>query len=223
MIKAVIFDIDNTLYSYDETHPKAMAAVLEYGRTQLGIPDAQMEPLLKQYQKQLNTELCGQAAMHNRAFRFLRLLEQKKLPLCHADRLNRLYWDTLIAASVPSPGAVECIRSLHDSGYILGIGTDMTLDFQLQKLEHLGILPYLDFIVSSEEAGCEKPDPRLFALCVRKAGVRPEECVFIGDSLKKDILGSEGCGMKALWYTQEEAERPSISHFSQLKEKLLQL
>ena len=103
----------------------------------------------------------------------------------------------------------------------------MTLIYQLKKLRKLQMLPFFDFIVSSEEANTEKPDPKLFSLCADKAGVSPEECLFVGDNLKKDVLGPRGIGMRSVWYcpdAQKASERPeidSISHYDQLVQYLL--
>ena len=66
------------------------------------------------------------------------------------------------------------------------------------------MLENFDFIVSSEEAGMDKPAPGLFALCAKKAGCRPEECLFVGDSLKRDVRGALDAGMSAAWYFPAE-------------------
>ena len=100
----------------------------------------------------------------------------------------------------------------------IGVGTDMTAYIQYKKLTALGLAPYVDFIVTSEEAGVEKPDPHLFEICIEKAGVSADECAFIGDSLKKDVEGSAKCGLKGIWYTQgkepeTEVEYPVIQSF----------
>lgn len=52
----------------------------------------------------------------------------------------------------------------------------------------------------------EKPEKKLFDRCCEKAQCRPEECVFIGDHLKKDVMGSLSAGMKAVWYLPSEIE-----------------
>ena len=41
MIKAVIFDIDNTLYSYDKAHEQAFPKLAGYAEAELGIPEAE--------------------------------------------------------------------------------------------------------------------------------------------------------------------------------------
>ena len=44
------------------------------------------------------------------------------------------------------------------------------------------------------------PHPEFMALCVKKAGCKPEEMVFVGDTFKKDVAGSAKAGMHRVWY-----------------------
>ena len=53
--------------------------------------------------------------------------------------------------------------------------------------------------------GAEKPNPRLFLECVRKAGVPAGECLFIGDSLAKDVRGATDAGLQAFLYAPGSA------------------
>lgn len=228
MIKAVIFDIDNTLYSYDDAHAVAWEALCAYAREQLHM-DAETFLRCHKAAQTIVTERLGTdcAALHNRQLRYQVLLEENQLPLHHAMAMNDLYWGTLIAAARPTPGIMDCLQALKQAGYILGIGTDMTIDYQLKKLTALQMLPLFDFIVSSEEVNAEKPNKKLFACCVQKAGVLPEECLFVGDSLKKDVYGAAGAGMESLWYCPEgscQAQDPlvrTITHYHQLQDLLV--
>lgn len=223
MIKAVIFDIDETLYSYKRAHAVAFARVCDFAQQELSIPPQEMKTYYDAELGTMKQQLGPQAAIHNRLIRFLRILEQKQLPLSYARVLDSLYWNTLVDAAVPEPGCIQALEELKQAGYILGVGTNMTLDWQLVKLERLGLLSYFSFVVSSEEAGVEKPQPELFALCAQKAGVSPAECLFVGDSLKGDVLGAENAGMQALWYAPDQAdfpEHPGFSHYSQLKKQI---
>jgi putative hydrolase of the HAD superfamily len=142
----------------------------------------------------------------------------------HALKMDEIYWDTLIEAATPSDGAVELLHQLKQQGLRIGIGTDMTARIQLRKLTELGMLPYVDFLVSSEEAGVEKPAPEFFARCVAKAGCESRECLFIGDNLKKDVFGALNAGWKAVWYCPEGAQMGDdilqIANFAQLPELL---
>jgi len=52
-------------------------------------------------------------------------------------------------------------------------------------------------------------------LCVRKSGVKAEECVFVGDNFKKDVVGAASVGMKAVWYNPKGKEVPEGTGLTQ--------
>lgn len=221
MIKAVIFDVDNTLYSYTKAHGKAFAALSAYADKNLGLSPENFENLHKRAERELRAYMGNVAAVHNRLIRYQIMLENSDLPLYpHALNMDELYWNTLIDAAVPSDGALDALKLLKKQGVRIGIGTDMTARIQFKKLTALGLLPYIDFLVSSEEAGAEKPDPVIFRRCAAKAGCKEQECLFVGDSLKKDVLGAEAAGLKAVWYCpdgyRDEADVPQITNLLEL-------
>ena len=82
----------------------------------------------------------------------------------------------------------------------------MTAAVQFEKLIRLKLLSYIDFMVCSEEAGAEKPDKVFFDLCLKKVGCASKECLFVGDSLKKDVLGARNAGMQAVWFRPQGKE-----------------
>lgn len=228
MPKAILFDIDDTLYSYERAHQTAFDRLCGYAEQNLGLSREDFQRLHKAAMISVD-ETLGQpcAAMHDRLLRYQRLLELAGKPLGpYALEMEALYWDTLIDAAVASPGALPCLQALKEAGYTVGVGSDMTLDYQLKKLTRLGMLPYIDFVVTSEEVLAEKPEPKLFLRCAEKAGAAPEECLFIGDSVKKDVQGAQAVGMEALWFQPDRAlaaqrpEVPSIQDFWQLRERL---
>lgn len=201
MIKAVVFDIDNTLYSYDDAHAVAFEALLHYSDEQLGMNPAVFR---EEYRKAMENQAAAMgnvAALHNRIIRFQHILEKRGLPLYpHVLEMYSLYWDTLLGAAVPSVGALETMKELRTEGICIGIGTDMTSRMQFMKLTSLGLLSYIDFFVSSEEACAEKPASQFFECVIKKAGCIPQECLFVGDNLKKDVLGATSAGLRGVWY-----------------------
>ena len=201
MIQAVIFDIDNTLYDYDAAHAVAFQALSEYAQHTLGVDSKEFEALHQRANQLLQARTGGDcAAIHNRLLRYQILLEELGKPIPHAPVMERLYWNTLIDAAVPSPGARDCLEQLRQAGLRLGVGTDMTADWQYAKLERLNLLPLLDFVVTSEEVTQEKPGARFFQLCREKAGCPASACVFVGDNHSKDVEGAKRAGMRPVWY-----------------------
>ena len=210
MIKAVFFDIDDTLYSYTEAHKPALKAMKEYAFRELGVPEDAYDEYIRQAQAVVKQRVGRDCStLHNRLIRFQCMLEILKKPLFpHAEAMGCLYWDTLIGHMREEEGAGELLKSLKERGYYVGIGTNMTAGIQFRKIAALGFGSRIDGMVTSEEAGVQKPDPKLFLLCAEKAGAAPEESVFVGDSLKKDVRGACAAGMKGILYRKEPGAEP---------------
>lgn len=210
MIKEVIFDIDNTLYNYETGHREGTVRLCRYVQEAFGAEPEEFMERLKRSNQEL-TERLGRnnAAIHSRSLRLQNLLEVWGKPLFpHVQRMYDLYWNTLLEKSGPEPGAAACMEKLQELGISIGIGTDMTAAMQYKKLERFGFAPFITHMVTSQEAGVEKPHPDFMALCVRKAGVKAEECAFVGDHFYKDACGSRDFGMHGIWYNPEGKEPP---------------
>ena len=224
MIRAFVFDLDDTLYSYQTAHPYGYDAVRSYAEHTLGLDggsfDRRIREIMAEY---LDVMGSNCAAVHNRLIRFQQLVEPLGLPLAHVAVMDRLYWDTLMAHMERAPGVAEAMDELKARGFKLGVGTNMTADYQFEKLSRLGLLDKLDFLVSSEEAGVEKPDPGLFLACARKAGCESSQCVFVGDSLKHDVLGALSAGMPAVWYRPVPKESDAVPEGAVLIRSMSQL
>lgn len=225
MIKAAFFDIDNTLYNFDDANRYGMQAVRDYCQHFFGLEETQFEEYYRKAWR-LGEQRVGSdtAAIHSRMIRFQCMMELLGQPLFpHTKVLSHMYWDTVLAHMDASPGVERLLGTLKESGVRIGVGTDMTAYIQYRKLEELGFSSYIDMVVTSEEAGVEKPHPKFFGLCVEKAGCRAEECVFIGDSRKKDVEGAIAAGMHGIWYSmgkepEEELPFPVIRSFEEVRD-----
>jgi putative hydrolase of the HAD superfamily len=84
-------------------------------------------------------------------------------------------------------------------GIRLGIITNGDLDFQLRKIDFLGIGERFEHIVASGELGVTKPDERIFAHAVDLFDAAPDECVYVGDRLHTDAIGAARAGLLGVW------------------------
>lgn len=214
-IRTVIFDIDNTLYSYEEAHRTAFGVLSGYADRILGLEPDVFARLVKEAGRTQVLHAGGPfAPIHSRLVRFQLVLERAGKPLSHARVMDALYWSVFLAGMTPFAGVPDCFPTLREAGYRIGIGTNMTADYQFAKLEKLGVLPWVDFMVSSEETVAEKPDARFFACCAEKSGGPAESCLFVGDHPMGDVQGALSAGMEAVWLCRVAAgpaELPGVA------------
>lgn len=201
MIKAVIFDLDDTLYDYNSINPIGISNVRELAKEKLGITHEAFEEALKWARKETKAGLGNVAAGHNRLLYFQKTLEYLgENPTSIALEMYEAYWGTLLREMSLNNGAMELLNYLKNKGIKIGICTDLTVHIQHRKLRKLGIDAYIDALVTGEEVGVVKPDKKMFDLTMKKLGVESKECIHVGDSYAKDIVGAENAGIKAFWF-----------------------
>jgi putative hydrolase of the HAD superfamily len=86
-------------------------------------------------------------------------------------------------------------------------------------LEVLGLARHLEFVIDSSHVGVEKPDPRIFAIALERAGLAPGEAVYVGDLYSVDVVGARAAGMGAIlmdpgacWGVRDCPTAPSALH-----------
>jgi putative hydrolase of the HAD superfamily len=101
-----------------------------------------------------------------------------------------------IALDAPVPAL---LRVLRERGFKTGVITDGWLEVQKRKIAALGLEALVDKVVCSDTWGREawKPSPRAFREMESALGVRPEQCLYIGDNPAKDFSGACNAGWQA--------------------------
>ena len=89
--------------------------------------------------------------------------------------------------------------------------TDLTSHIQHRKILKLGLQAYIDYIVTSEEVGADKPSEMMFKAALKKMSLQPHEVCMIGDSFEKDIIGANNYGIFGFWYRPSPTEENHIT------------
>ena len=92
---------------------------------------------------------------------------------------------------------LSTMKTLKERKLILGLLTNATKEM-ISIYRKLGLEPYLDFVVTSEEAGSDKPNPPIFLLALERAGVDASEAVHVGDQHSLDVVGARGVGISPI-------------------------
>jgi HAD superfamily hydrolase (TIGR01549 family) len=191
--KAVLLDFDNTIYPYEPPHEAAMAYVRRAMIRDYSLPEADFDLQFAKARDQVKRQLGATASSHSRLLYFKRTLELLGLgsQIQAALNLEQVYWRTFFSRIEVFPGVVDFLEDLRLAAIPLAVITDLTAQIQLRKIVYLGLDHYLDVVVTSEEAGADKPDPRLFCVALEKLLVHERPVWFIGDNPTADMLGAK--------------------------------
>ena len=201
MFRGVLIDLDNTLYSYDPAHRVGLRAAFEAAGDW-----GAFDPFAAEYRAArdaVTARLKGQGSCRSRLFAFQSMCEARGVahPYVLARELAKTYWRAFVAAMRPDPDAVEFLRRCRSDQIPVCVVTDMTAEIQIDKILSLGLIDLIPHLVTSEEVGAEKPDPRMFEAGLAKIGVQANEAVMVGDDLKKDVLGASAIGVRTAMIT----------------------
>lgn len=204
MIKAVIFDLDDTLYDYKALERAAFECVGELVRERLGVSEEQCEEAFMRARQATKAKLGETATSHSRMLYFQKTLEYLDIrPLYLALEMYETYWGFFLDNMMLYPGVRELLEALHEKYIRVGVCTDLLAHIQHRKLRRLGMMDDVDCLVTSEEAGVEKPAPGIFHLCLEKLRLPAEEVCFVGDNLERDVKGAMAAGLQAVWFRPE--------------------
>ncbi|MFA5451680.1 MAG: HAD family hydrolase [Dehalococcoidales bacterium] len=224
MIKAVFFDLYNTLITYDppreDTHirllkdrgiiitRKAIAPAIKAGdeffyreNSRLLIKERSPEEQQKfwyEYEMTILNKAGISGLATEEVFGLLKELQKVKYEMA------------------PFSDVLPAFSALKNSGYKLGIISNIDRDIN-PMCEKMGLSPYLDIVLTSHQTGLYKPSPQIFHLACEKTGVTPAQAVYIGDQYQIDVVGANRSGMTGVLLDRNE-----LSDANQQAEHLLQ-
>lgn len=94
----------------------------------------------------------------------------------------------------PQPHAVETLSRLKEDGYKTGLLSNCSHEIPVVWPE-TPLAPLIDVAVFSCSVNMRKPDPRIYQLTAERLGVRPEECLYVGDGGSQELSGALTVGM----------------------------
>jgi putative hydrolase of the HAD superfamily len=215
MLKAVLFDLDDTLIDWSGVETTWDLRDQQYSRGVFDYICADVQPLddFERYVEEFKEHI--------------RLAWESGRGNLRAPHLGRVLRDTLVAVGVPAdviderrcleaygwqaaPGLVAfpdvpaMLQLLRDNGVRIGIVTNahMPMWVRDRELEQLALLDYFaDCRVSAADVGYLKPHPTIFEQALACVGVQADEAVFVGDHPVADVAGAQGVGLKGVLRT----------------------
>lgn len=219
----VLFDLDETLFDHRNSSREALAWLR---RTFPQIDHIPLDTLETEAFRILNEThervLAGELTQdEGRLARFRRLFEWCEAsvdPEALVEAIPR-YRAAYRASRRPMEGATALLSALADRVRI-GIVTNNFIREQEGKLADCGLTECIDFMVTSEEAGCAKPDHAIFDLALERAGRSADQAVMVGDSWEVDIEGARRAGIRPVWFNRYGVESSGSADVVEIKSLL---
>jgi putative hydrolase of the HAD superfamily len=213
MYKAIFFDLDNTLYDYDSADKLATQALYDEFKKGNDISFDEFKKVYSDSKEEVKRKLVGTAASHERIL-YLQELVERVDKTFQSDRIMKLYhayWDTLIENAQLFDGVMETFQWLKSNNIKIAMVTNLTTYVQIRKIENLGLSKYIDFLITSQEAGYDKPHPANFLLALHKVNLLAKDVLMVGDDLNSDIEGAQALGIKTVLYEFGKQENSKVT------------
>lgn len=190
MIKAVVFDLDNTLMDFMKMKRNAIeAAVNAMIDTGLQIKFSEAQAIIDEIYKEQGIE-------YQQVFDVL--LNRVKGKLDHKILASGIvaYRRAREAALIPYPHVYSTLIELLKMNIKLGIVSDAPTKEAWLRLAYLNFHHIFTDIVTFDDTGKRKPEPEPFLAILKKLNVEPKDALMVGDWAERDIMGASKLGMK---------------------------
>lgn len=210
--KAMLFDLDDTLLNRDHAVEKLFLIVLE--KCYEDVKLSERNEMLKKFKEYDNRGYGNNDKVKVLEAFFDEFPPQYRLPHNDIQDFWNRQFPNCFSINQETVNIIKTIK-MHVK---VGIITNGSTQRQKAKIINTELNHYFETIIISEEAGFSKPDKRIFELALKKLNVEPEDALFVGDDLEKDIGGCQNTGIKGIWFNpQRNNNDTEIKPYAEIK------
>ena len=209
-VEAVTFDVGSTLlfHPFARLHKERRSAVKKWLRAHGAPTDRHALRSAISDSELLSSELIAAGAPDAKARAGRQLADALRLRLTPAEARELEALLGALSGSLPYatvPGAAAVLRTLRDHGLKLGIVSNRgsrTGSVTMRYLDGFGLAGAFTpaGVAWSDEVGCDKPDPRIFAAALRGLETPAGRVAHVGNSKRSDVVGAHRAGLLAIRY-----------------------
>ncbi|MHA6260801.1 YjjG family noncanonical pyrimidine nucleotidase [Sporosarcina sp. CAU 1771] len=200
----LLFDLDDTLFSFNEAEKNALDQTFQSFELPNGLE--MYRESYKAISKVLWNDLeMGRISISNlKSERFRRLFLEHELDI-DPERFGEMYIDNLGKEVHMIDGVLEMLDRV--SKCRLAVLTNGFTDVQNERIGSSVLHDTFEVIITSEETGTQKPDPKIFEYTFNALNITDTSRVLmIGDSLSSDIQGGNNFGIDTCWFNRDKKE-----------------
>lgn len=193
MIKAIIFDLDNTLVDFMLMKERAVDAAV-HAMVDSGLRMTQFEAKDK-----ISAIYKREGIEYQQVFDELLKTEYGEIDYKIISAGIVAYRTAREAALKPYPKVFPTLIELIKMGIKLAIVSDAPSSEAWLRLSYLNFHHLFDVIITYDESLERKPSPAPFNLALSRLNLKAEECLMIGDWAERDVVGAKSVGMKTVF------------------------
>jgi HAD superfamily hydrolase (TIGR02253 family) len=193
MIKAVVFDLDNTLVDFMAMKKQSIDAAIG------AMIDAGLKLSREEIQQRIDKIYQERGMEFQSVFDQLLYDEFKKVNHKILSAGAVAYRRAREAALVPYPHVYSTLMDLLKMGMKLGVVSDAPSKEAWLRLTYLNFHHIFDHIVTFEDTGVRKPNPEPFKKILQLLHVEPSSALMVGDWAERDVVGASKVGMKTVF------------------------
>jgi putative hydrolase of the HAD superfamily len=190
-IKAVLFDLDDTLYDREDLVRKVVTD--QYDAFQHELRSVPKDDFVRRVLALDDNGYADKRALYET------VVGEYGFTPALIDRLVENFWTSYDDKRELPHDTRLTLETLRQNGIKLGVITNGGTECQQRKLDSLGISSWFDVILISETEGVRKPDAEIFHRALVRCGVDASEAIFVGDHPDTDIGGALQAGLRAVW------------------------
>ncbi|MFZ4590429.1 MAG: TIGR02253 family HAD-type hydrolase [Ignavibacteria bacterium] len=193
MIKAIIFDLDNTLVDFMTMKDRAIDAAVH------AMVDSGLNMTQAQAKEKINAIYKREGIEYQQVFDEFLKVEYGCIDNKIISAGIVAYRTAREAALKPYPKVFPTLIELIKMGIKLAIVSDAPSNEAWLRLSYLNFHHLFDVIVTYDESREKKPSPAPFNLALSKLNLSAKECLMIGDWADRDVVGAKAVGMKTVF------------------------
>lgn len=194
-LKAVLFDLGLTLIrtaSFPEIYRMILASFgIKVSIDSIVLVQKETE---KEFDMSTYDESQRKEFWTNYNVSMLKKLGLEKNTLFVAGQIDTLWWDYSHVKVYPD--VEPTLSGLKKEGIRIGLVSNGFKKDLNRVLSELGLEKWFDIIVCIDSCNCAKPNKEIFLYTLQKLGIKPDETIFVGDSVMQDYQGALGVGIK---------------------------
>jgi HAD superfamily hydrolase (TIGR02253 family) len=206
MLKAVIFDLDNTLVDFMLMKKQAIDAAINAMR------DAGLKLSTDEIRQRIDQIYNERGIEFQSVFDELLYREFSKIDHKILSAGVIAYRRAREAALVPYPHVTMTLIKLSKMQLKLGVVSDAPGKEAWLRLCYLNFHHLFDAVVTFDDTGMRKPNPEPFRKVLEMLQIEPGEALMVGDWAERDVLGAAQVGMKTVFARYGNTFGTEISH-----------